>query len=48
MSDLPSDLVTDACPGCGAQLEYCVGYYQEEDYEAVRCPQGCDLWSLYA
>ena len=47
MADLPSALVTDACPGCGTQLEFCVGYYQEEDYEAVRCPQGCDLYAYY-
>ena len=37
----------DICPGCAHALNYCVGYCGEEDYEAVMCPNGCDLWELY-
>ena len=47
MSDLPSDLLLPPCPGCGTPLEDCVGVFEEGLYEAVRCPQGCDLYAYY-
>ena len=35
------------CPGCGSHLVDCVGVNEEEVYDAVRCPKGCDLWELF-
>mgnify|MGYP001567241775 CR=1 FL=1 len=48
MADLPSDLALNPCPCCGADLEACVEAYGEEVYDAIRCPNGCDLWAHYA
>ena len=38
----------DLCPGCGSRLEHCIGWNMEQDYEGVRCPQGCNLEEFYA
>lgn len=35
------------CPLCGADLEECVGSYEEISYVGLRCPNGCDLWEVY-
>ena len=33
----------DGCPHCGADLEFCVGWNEEQSYEGVRCANGCNL-----
>lgn len=35
------------CPKCDAILIDCLGRFGEDIYEAVRCPNGCDLWEYY-
>ena len=41
-----SEDLTDICPGCGGTLIHCVGWSGEQDYEAVRCPNQCNLEEL--
>ena len=36
----------DLCPMCGTFLLHEAGVSEERLYEALRCPQGCDLWEL--
>lgn len=37
-----------SCPLCGAELKDVIGSYgDDETYDGVVCPNGCDLWSLY-
>lgn len=38
---------SDLCPLCGSDLEHCVGFEGEEDYEGVRCPKHCNLADYY-
>ena len=38
----------DYCPLCGAILIPCVATYEEESYDAFRCPNECDLAEHYS
>lgn len=37
------------CPECGAYLQDAIGvdYATDTSYDAVKCPQGCNLWPYY-
>ena len=35
------------CPGCGAHLIDCLGATKDDLYDAVKCPNECDLWEYY-
>ena len=47
------NLMNEKCPECEAELVECVGTYHVDDeadgdsYDAVKCPNGCDVGGYY-
>lgn len=42
-----SERLQVTCPGCGREVIPTLGHVDEDDYEGVVCPNGCDLWEYW-